>query len=219
MTYKALAPYCRMIIRDLVYNHISIRELAKRYGVSSSTVCNSIKKWRVDPPYHLTWPRGVGWQWAKNRLPVPNFIKDIKRSEFSRLYRNHTQSELADMFGVTRKTIMRALMYHCIKRRSPMEAYQFPVDRKMEIRLREEQVLFYKRLAQKRREICKKCGRFTTDPSMCEQCEYVHSDLYNHLKHESEEPVLARSSSPPYLFSIKYNPIFKPSDPLSRGNK
>ena len=157
MIRKDLSIDRRTIIRDLIYAFISIRELADLYETSYSTMYKTIKRWRIAPPYDLTWPKGVGWQWAKNRLPVPNSLKDINRSEFSHLYRTHTQTELAERFDVTRKTIQRALKYHCIKRRSPKESHQLLQDRKHHKETMEKQEMQYRKMADIRASICRGC--------------------------------------------------------------
>ena len=157
MVRKDLSLDSKTIIRNLVYGFVSIRELADRYEMSYSTMYKAIKRWNIDPPYDLTWPKGVGWQWAKNRLPVPNSIKEINRSKFSHLYRNHTQSEIAARFGVTRKTILQALKYHCIKRRNHKEAHQLLISRKHHEETVKKQDMQYRKMVEIRESICRGC--------------------------------------------------------------
>ena len=129
---RKLAPYPREIVRDLIYNKVPVAEITKQYGIKTTCLYQTLKTWCVNIPVRLASKPGIGWQEAKDKLPVPGFLRVINRSDFIKLYRYNTQNELAKMFGVARNTISHALTYHCIKRRTPKEAYTMRKDQKDE---------------------------------------------------------------------------------------
>jgi len=163
------------------------------------------KDWDIDPPYDITWPKGVGWQFVKDRLPVPDRIKLINRSDFEKFYKLYTQAEMAKILQVSRKTVLNALKYHCIKRRSKKETYEWHADRKAEELVVEKQREQYGKLARMRIQICLECGCKATDPIKCFSCEYNDSNKYNHLIGETNNPpAIVESDCHPNLFAIEF---------------
>lgn len=132
MPDRILSARYKEVICDVVYNMLTMPEIEKKYGVKYLTLWRALKAWKVVIPSWISSHRSIGWREAKRRLPVPGFLRAINRSEFARCYRNHTQAEVAEMYGVTRSTISKALLYHCIKRRTRREAYEMYENRKEE---------------------------------------------------------------------------------------
>lgn len=116
----------RHIIKSVVYDGISVDDVAEELGVGRDTVFRALKRWGVSFPVHLCgFPRSANWFRYKSRLSLPDKLKKLNRSEIEELYRTMTQTELADRLMVSRRAVDRMLDYHCIPKRTAKENYEF----------------------------------------------------------------------------------------------
>lgn len=117
MRPKKLEGFRQGIISDVVYKGISVKDVAKRHGVSRTTITRNLASWGVSFPVHLTtYPWRDGWYQSKAILAkdLPKSLIEMNRSDLIEFTRTYDRSALCFIFGVDLPTLENTFDYHCL---------------------------------------------------------------------------------------------------------
>ncbi|MFA5375960.1 MAG: hypothetical protein WC455_09475 [Dehalococcoidia bacterium] len=124
MRRKGLESSRRDIIRGVVYEGVSINDMADRYGVDRTTISRNLSSWGVSIPVHLSgFPQYSGWFELKQKAAknLPAHVRNMNRSSLVEFYSNKTREDFCRILNISTWMFDRTLEYHCIKKRSRKE--------------------------------------------------------------------------------------------------
>lgn len=117
MRPKKLDGFRQEIISEVVYKGVPVKDVAKRHGVSRSTITRNLASWGVSFPVHLTvYPWRDGWYQSKTILAkeLPQSLIAMNRSDLLEFTRRYDRNALCFIFGVDLPTLENAFDYHCL---------------------------------------------------------------------------------------------------------
>lgn len=108
---------CRpMIVRELVYDGLSVTSTADLFGLLPSALVGVLKLWEVRVPVYITQTEHQIWFRRKteigNSLPKP--LRMINRSDLHSIWKTWDMDSVCVIWGVESGTMKAALEFHCI---------------------------------------------------------------------------------------------------------